>query len=107
MFSLLAGGQAERAGRLGQLAGARGCARCCETRWPVVAGDPEPQCATPIDGLERPKLFGLAPEHCRRSRLADLHPTPGKARAGCRRVSIDAGEGGIEALRRAPDALSR
>src|SRR6266550_5705976 len=107
MFSLLAGGYAERVVSLGQLAGARGSTRRGESRWPVVAGDPEPQCATPIDGLERPKLLGLAPEHCRRSLLADLHPAPGKARAGPRRISIDAGEGGIEALRRAPDALHR
>src|SRR5206468_9014379 len=99
--------RAERVLRLSQFAGARGRARCRETRRPVAAGDPEPQCATPIDGLERPKLLGLAPEHCRRSLLADLHPAPGKARAGRRRVSIDAGEGGIEALRRAPDALHR
>src|SRR6266568_8172751 len=107
MFSLLAGGQAERAGRLGQLAGARGCARCRETRWPLVAGDPEPQCATPLDGLERPKLLGLAPEHSRRLLRTNLHRGAGEARAGRRRVSIDPGEGRIEALRRAPDALHR
>src|SRR5438094_4507155 len=107
MVSVPAGRHTKRVVRLGQLAGAHGRARCRETCWPVVPGDSESQRATPIDGLERPKLLGLRPEHRDRSLRADLHRGAREAHPGRRWISIDAGEGGIEALRSAADALHR
>src|SRR3989442_11683328 len=107
MFSLLAGGQAERAVRLGQLAGARRRTRRREPRRLGVVGDPEPQRATPLDGLERPELLGLGPEPRSGPLRADLD---GGAREPCARggrVLVDAGERRVEPLGRAPHTLHR
>src|SRR2546422_6968872 len=93
--------------RLGQLARAQRGTRRGETRWPVVVRDPEPQRATPLDGLKRAKLLRLGPQHRDGSLGSDLYGSTGEARPGRGRVSIDARERGVEALGALANALHR
>src|SRR2546428_8309136 len=99
--------RAEGVLRLGQLAGARGRTRRGETRWPVVVRDPEPQRATPLDGLQRAKLLRLGPQHRDGSLGSDPYGSTGEARPGGGRISIDARERGVEALGALANALHR
>src|SRR2546428_4478052 len=99
--------RAEGVLRLGQLAGARGRTRRGETRWPVVVRDPEPQRATPLDGLKRAKLLRLGPQHRDGSLGSDPYGSTGEARPGRGRISIDARERGVEALGALANALHR
>src|SRR5437899_3286659 len=98
---------AERLLRLGELTGVGGRTRRGETRWPVVVRDPEPQRATPLDGLKRAKLLRLGPQHRDGSLGSDPYGSTGEARPGRGRVPIDARERGVEALGALANALHR
>src|SRR6266566_5225576 len=98
---------AERVLRLSQFAGAQRGTRGGQTLLSIIVADPEPKGAAPLYCLERAEPLGLGTEYRNGSLRSDLHARAAEPPARRSRVSMDAGQRGVEAFGRALDALDR